>query len=151
MMDEDRFLLQVRREMCQLRRNDENVDSTVSIKNKQLLKLEKEVAEIEIEQPSVLYNSGVTRYDYDDIPIGSILHSLVFYTNKQSTLRNCSSKIYLMLSLLVTTELDMNLKTISLTFLLLRTRRPSIFIFIALSISSVSLSTSITSFSRAEC
>ena len=78
MMDEDRFLLQVRREMCQLRRNDENVDSTVSIKNKQLLKLEKEVAEIEIEQPSVLYNSGVTRYDYDDIPIGSILHSFVF-------------------------------------------------------------------------
>ena len=114
MTDEDRFLLQVRREMCQLRRNDENVDSTVSIKNKQLLKLEKEISEMEIEQPSVLYNSGVTRYDYDDIPIGSILHSFVFYTNKQLTLRNCSSKIYLMLSLLVTTELDMNIKPLHL-------------------------------------
>ena len=116
MTDEDRFLLQVRKEMCQLKRNDENVDSTVSIKNKQLLKLEKEISEMEIEQPSVLYNSGVTRYDYDDIPIGSILHSFVFYTNKQLTLRNCSSTIYLMLSLLVTTELDMNIKPLHLPF-----------------------------------
>lgn len=84
MVDEDRELLKIRREMSGLKRIEESSPS-VPIHNKRLLELEKFVDEMDT--PSILYGSRVVRYEYDDIPIGSILYSSV-YSHKQMTLRN---------------------------------------------------------------
>ena len=88
MIEEDVQLLTLRKEMSALmkKENDYSQPSDL-IKNERLIELEKAVKAMEEQRPSMLCHSSVIRYDYDDIPIGSILFWIVF-KNKQSTLRN---------------------------------------------------------------
>ena len=88
MIEEDVQLLALRKEMSALmRREDECVQTTSPIQSERLIELEKAVKAMEEQRPSVLVHSHVVRYEYDDIPIGSILFCSVF-SNKQFTLRN---------------------------------------------------------------
>ena len=75
MVDEDVKLLTLRREMCALMKSPSaNSSATaVSLDNPAIAEFEEKLNQITQNRPSMLFNSSVIRYEYDDVPIGSIL------------------------------------------------------------------------------
>ena len=82
MVEEDVKLLALRREMCTLMKSansnangnaNSNANSNISLNNPAIAEYEEKLNQITQNRPSMLFNSSVIRYEYEDVPIGSIL------------------------------------------------------------------------------
>lgn len=73
MSEADKQLFATRKEMGLLMKQHDEPPKPISVQNARLQELEEQVEKMEKKQPSMLCQSDVLRYEYDDVPIGSIL------------------------------------------------------------------------------